>query len=155
VQYSSASARYSKQTVTAVDGPSTLRQTTSRHRNSISFSALITRRGAGSSEHGHMLFCWGENGNLRAWRLASNGVATYIACSAEVAAVQSREPFGGMPGGMMCLSGDSMTPNTAVLWACIPYLACEERVDFMAVTAQSCPDFRTVSEFRKRHLKAL
>jgi len=33
--------------------------------------------------------------------------------------------------------------------------ACEERVDFMAVTAQSCPDFRTVSEFRKRHLKAL
>jgi hypothetical protein len=102
-----------------------------------------------------MLFCWGENGNLRAWRLASNGVATYIACSAEVAAAQSREPFGGMPGGMMCLSGDSMTPNTAVLWACIPYLASEERVDFMAVTAQSCPDFRTVSEFRKRHLKAL
>jgi len=33
--------------------------------------------------------------------------------------------------------------------------ACEERVDFMAVTGQSCPDFRTVSEFRKRHLKAL
>jgi transposase len=32
--------------------------------------------------------------------------------------------------------------------------ACEERVDFMAVTAQSCPDFRTVSEFRKRHLKS-
>jgi transposase len=33
--------------------------------------------------------------------------------------------------------------------------ACEERVDFMAVTALSKPDFRTVNEFRRRHLKAL
>jgi hypothetical protein len=33
--------------------------------------------------------------------------------------------------------------------------ACEERVDVMAVTAQQCPDFRTVSDFRKRHLAAL
>src|SRR5258708_34388079 len=27
--------------------------------------------------------------------------------------------------------------------------ACEERLDFMAVTAQNRPDFRTVSDFRK------
>jgi transposase len=33
--------------------------------------------------------------------------------------------------------------------------ACQERVDFMAVTARETPDFRTVSDFRKRHLKAL
>jgi transposase len=33
--------------------------------------------------------------------------------------------------------------------------ACEERVDFMAVTAMEKPDFRTISDFRKRHLKAL
>ena len=33
--------------------------------------------------------------------------------------------------------------------------ACEQRVDFMAVTARQTPDFRTISEFRKRHLKAL
>jgi len=32
---------------------------------------------------------------------------------------------------------------------------CEERVDFMAVTAMNRPDFRTVAEFRRRHLKAL
>jgi transposase len=32
---------------------------------------------------------------------------------------------------------------------------CEERVDFMAVTALNRPDFRTVSEFRRRHLAAL
>ncbi len=33
--------------------------------------------------------------------------------------------------------------------------ACEERVDVMAVTARQAPDFRTVSDFRKRHLTAL
>jgi transposase len=33
--------------------------------------------------------------------------------------------------------------------------ACEERVDFMAVTGLNRPDFRTISEFRKRHLRAL
>jgi len=33
--------------------------------------------------------------------------------------------------------------------------ACEERLDFMTVTAQNQPDFRTISEFRRRHLEAL
>ena len=33
--------------------------------------------------------------------------------------------------------------------------ACEQRVDFMAVTALQQPDFRTISDFRKRHLSAL
>jgi transposase len=33
--------------------------------------------------------------------------------------------------------------------------ACEERVDFMAVTGLNRPDFRTISDFRKRHLQAL
>jgi hypothetical protein len=33
--------------------------------------------------------------------------------------------------------------------------ACEERLDLMAVTAMARPDFRTVSDFRKRHLAAL
>lgn len=32
---------------------------------------------------------------------------------------------------------------------------CEERMDFMAVTGLNRPDFRTVSDFRKRHLEAL
>jgi outer membrane protein assembly factor BamB len=73
-------------------------------------------------EHGPMLFCWGENGNLRAWSVGTNGAPTYLACSAEVASAQSPVPPGGMPGGMMCLSANGATPNTAVLWACIPYL---------------------------------
>jgi transposase len=33
--------------------------------------------------------------------------------------------------------------------------SCEERVDFMAVTAMNRPDFRTIALFRRRHLKAL
>jgi hypothetical protein len=33
--------------------------------------------------------------------------------------------------------------------------ACEERVDFMAVTGLNRPDFRTISDFRRRHLAAL
>ena len=33
--------------------------------------------------------------------------------------------------------------------------ACRERVDFMCIIALDPPDFRTISGFRKRHLKAL
>lgn len=33
--------------------------------------------------------------------------------------------------------------------------ACEERMDFIAVTGLNKPDFRTIAEFRRRHLKAL
>ena len=33
--------------------------------------------------------------------------------------------------------------------------ACRERVDFMIIVALDPPDFRTISNFRKRHLKAL
>jgi transposase len=33
--------------------------------------------------------------------------------------------------------------------------ACGERADFMMIVALDAPDFRTISDFRKRHLKAL
>lgn len=33
--------------------------------------------------------------------------------------------------------------------------ACQERLDFMAVSGMQRPDFRTISDFRKRHLTAL
>ena len=32
---------------------------------------------------------------------------------------------------------------------------CRERVDFMSIVGLDAPDFRTISDFRKRHLKAL
>src|ERR1700722_18056104 len=33
--------------------------------------------------------------------------------------------------------------------------ACRERVDFMSIVGLDAPDFRTVSDFRKRHLQVL
>jgi transposase len=33
--------------------------------------------------------------------------------------------------------------------------ACRERVDFMSIVGFDVPDFHTISEFRRRHLKAL
>src|SRR6201993_5213144 len=33
--------------------------------------------------------------------------------------------------------------------------ACRERVDFMSIVGFDAPDFRTISEFRRRHLEAL
>src|SRR5882672_4374538 len=33
--------------------------------------------------------------------------------------------------------------------------ACGERTDFMMIVALDAPDFRTISDFRKRHLQAL
>jgi transposase len=33
--------------------------------------------------------------------------------------------------------------------------ACAERVDFMMIVAHDAPDFRTIADFRKRHLAAL
>ena len=33
--------------------------------------------------------------------------------------------------------------------------ACRERVDFMSIVALDAPDFRTIADFRRRHVKAL
>jgi outer membrane protein assembly factor BamB len=72
-----------------------------------------------SAAHGLMHFCWGENGNLRAWAIDASGVSRYLACSAEVASVQSPVPPGGMPGGMISLSAD--TDTDGIIWASISY----------------------------------
>jgi hypothetical protein len=72
-----------------------------------------------SANHGLLHFCWGENGNLRAWGLAHSGLSTYLGCSAEVASAESTLPLGGMPGGMISLSANGDTDG--VVWASIPY----------------------------------
>jgi len=64
-------------------------------------------------------FCWGENGNLRAWALANSGVSTYLACSAEVASPEAQVPLGGMPGGMISLSANGT--GDGIVWASVPY----------------------------------
>jgi len=72
-----------------------------------------------SAAHGLMHFCWGENGNLRAWTLSNAGVSTYLACSAEVASPEAAVPLGGMPGGMISLSADG--ESGGIVWASVPY----------------------------------
>ena len=72
-----------------------------------------------SAAHGVLHFCWGENGNLRAWTMANSGVSTYLACSAEVASAQSPIPYGGMPGGMISVSANGNADG--IVWASIPY----------------------------------
>lgn len=74
-----------------------------------------------SPEHGQMLFCWGENGNLRAWSLSEAGEPRYLACSAEMASANAARPPGGMPGGMISASANGTAPGTGVIWALIPY----------------------------------
>jgi hypothetical protein len=71
-----------------------------------------------SAHHGSMLFCWGENGNLRAWTINANGTLNFLANSAEVASPDAPVPHGGMPGGMIALSANGT--SNGVVWAIVP-----------------------------------
>jgi hypothetical protein len=75
-----------------------------------------------SPENGPMLFCWGENENLRAWSMAANGSARFLAKGAEVASAGCVGPGGrgGMPGGMLCVSSNAQQPHTGIVWALAP-----------------------------------
>jgi hypothetical protein len=71
---------------------------------------------------GPMLFCWGENENLRAWSIDANGVVTFLAKGADVASLGCIGPsgHGGMPGGLLCVSGNAQEEHSAILWALAP-----------------------------------
>jgi hypothetical protein len=68
---------------------------------------------------GPMLFCWGENEHLRAWKVDSAGTVTFFAKSAETASA-GLGGKGGMPGAMLALSSDGGHPNTGIIWALAP-----------------------------------
>lgn len=74
-----------------------------------------------SATNGMMVFCWGENSNLRAWSMAADGKMTFLAEGEETASAQIVNPPGGMPGGFLCVSSDHGKAGTALLWATIPY----------------------------------
>jgi hypothetical protein len=71
---------------------------------------------------GPMLFCWGENENLRAWSIDGNGVVSFLAKGNEVASMGCVGPtgHGGMPGGMLCVSGDAHQEHSAIVWSLAP-----------------------------------
>jgi len=72
-----------------------------------------------SPTHGPMLFVWGENECLRAWRIDASGVVTFLAKSAEVASA-GMGGTGGMPGGFPIVSANGNTLNTGIIWATAP-----------------------------------
>ena len=72
-----------------------------------------------SPDHGPMLFCWGENENLRAWTIDGAGKVTFQAKGHEQASAFSVNP-GGMPGGLLTLSADGRNKHTGVVWATVP-----------------------------------
>ena len=72
-----------------------------------------------SPNHGSMLFCWGENENLRAWSIDATGRVTYLAAGHEIASA-GMQPPGGMPGGMVTLSSNGLVSHTGVVWATAP-----------------------------------
>lgn len=66
---------------------------------------------------GTMLFVWGENSALRAWRLHDDGTVTFLAESNETASAFSAHPD-AMPGGMTTLSANG--GHDGVVWATTP-----------------------------------
>jgi hypothetical protein len=73
-----------------------------------------------SPDLGPVVYCWGENGNLRAWSLRPDGTLTYLACSAEQASPSAPVPLGGMPGGMICASASGAS-HSGIVWCLVPY----------------------------------
>jgi hypothetical protein len=73
---------------------------------------------------GPMLFVWGENESLRAWKIDSaTGRVSFVGKGADVASAQlALQPngLGGMPGGMVTVSSNGKIPNTGVVWTTAP-----------------------------------
>lgn len=97
-----------------------------------------------SANHGTMMFCGGENGNVRAWTVNDDGSLKYLGCSSEVASPQSPAPPGGMPGFMMSLSANG-TQN-AVLWATCPMRDANKEITDGVVYAYDASNLGTYSD---------
>jgi hypothetical protein len=65
-----------------------------------------------------MVFCWGENSQLRAWDLLDSGELVFLGAGDITASVQ--QP--GMSGGMIIASGNPGDSTSGVVWGCVPYL---------------------------------
>jgi hypothetical protein len=103
-----------------------------------------------SPDLGSLLYNWGENGNLRVWRVDGSGQITYLACGAEAASVRAAVPPGGMPGGMLTLSADAARPGSAVVWALIPYLDANRTVSQGRLLAYDATRFGTYADGSKQ-----
>jgi hypothetical protein len=81
----------------------------------------------------HLVYCWGENGNLRAWNLQATGELRYRGASVEQASWQ--DP--GMPGGMISISANGEDPNSGIVWGLSPALDANRVISPGRLTAHS------------------
>jgi hypothetical protein len=108
-----------------------------------------------SPDLGPLVYCWGENGNLRAWSLKQDGRLTYLACSAEWASEDSPDDpgggtKGGMPGGMISLSANGTAPHAGVVWALIPYADANMAIVAGRLLAYDATEFGTFGDGSKQ-----
>jgi len=71
-----------------------------------------------SPSMGKVIFGWGENSQLHAWKMSSTGQLAYLGQSNESASPQVENSPGGMPGGFCSLSSNK--GQQAVLWCSVP-----------------------------------
>lgn len=72
-----------------------------------------------SPDHGVVVYVQGENGPVKAFQLNPDYTLTWLADGQEIASA-GMPPPGGMPGGMLTLTMQHATDNTAVLWSLMP-----------------------------------
>ncbi|HZP83263.1 MAG TPA: chitobiase/beta-hexosaminidase C-terminal domain-containing protein, partial [Chthonomonadaceae bacterium] len=65
--------------------------------------------------NGPMIYLWGENDALKAFRLVNGVFATTPAFRSAMYAPR------GMPGGMLAISANGSTAGTGILWASLPF----------------------------------
>lgn len=102
-----------------------------------------------SPDRGPLVYCWGENGNLRAWSLHGDGTMTFLANSAETASPSAPVPPGGMPGGMICVSA-SGAPHSGIVWALVPYGDANKNVVQGRLLAYDATQFGTFPDNSKQ-----
>lgn len=77
-----------------------------------------------NGSNGPMIFDWGENESLRAWKLdTTTGAVTFVGKGGEVASADlaaAPTGFGGMTGGMLALSSNGTIANTGIVWSLTP-----------------------------------
>lgn len=72
-----------------------------------------------SPDVGPMLFCWGENENLRAWSVTPAGEIKFLAMGQETASAGA-PGMGGMPGGMLTLTANAQVKHSGIVWTTAP-----------------------------------
>lgn len=101
-----------------------------------------------SARRGDMLFCMGENTQLRAWTIDASGAVTFLADSDEIASPAAPIPPGGMPGGLLTVSANGGT--NGIVWVLVPFGDANKEVTPGALYAYDAENFDTRKDGSKK-----